>query len=371
MHSAVRRRTGRAFAVASVAAALLAGAAAEHAGARWVIKGRAEGHGVGMSQYGAYGFARKGRGHRRILGHYYADTRVGKTDGRPIDVLLTSAGAVRFTRATVACGRTLKSKNTYLFERQGSNIRLRRANTTLKNCGERASAQGKRTVKALGHGVYRGRLMMKLTGAGTRVINRVALEDYVRVVVANEVPSSWPAAVLRAQAVAARSYALATRRRGSFDHYDDARSQVYGGRRSETRPTNRAVATTRHEVVKHNGRIATTYFFSASGGETENVEFGFVGGPPAPYLKSVKDPYDGLSPAHRWTMRLSNSQMEARLSGLFSGNLRKIDATKRGISPRIVRVRVIGSSGGTKITGPALRARLGTRSTWMRFDKRG
>jgi stage II sporulation protein D len=170
--------------------------------------------------------------------------------------------------------------------------------------------------------------------------------------------------------VAARSYGLATLRSGPFDHYDDTRSQVYGGKGSETRATNRAVAATRHEVVKHNGRIATTYFFSTSGGRTENAEFGFVGSSPSPYLKSVNDPYDKLSPQHRWRVRLSNSQMEARLSGLFAGNLRRLDVTKRGRSPRIVRVRVVGSNGSTKITGPALQARLGTRSTWMRFDKR-
>ena len=357
------------MALASVAAASLA--AVPGAEARWVIKGHAWGHGVGMSQYGAYGFSRHGRGYRWILGHYYRDTNVRETDGRTIRVLLTSGvGSMRFTRARVACGRTLKSGNEYTFQRQGSDVLLRRNGNTLKNCGASGSARGGATVNVFGQGIYRGRMIAKSAGGGLLLINEVGVENYVRGVVPNEVPASWPGAALRAQAVAARSYGLATRRSGSFDHYDDTRSQVYGGRGSETTATNRAVADTRHEVVKHNGRIATTYFFSTSGGETENKEFGFVGSSPSPYLKAVNDPYDGASPVHSWRVRLSDSQMEARLAGLFSGNLRKIDVLRRGRSPRIVRVRIVGSNGSTKITGPALQSRLGTRSTWMRFTER-
>jgi stage II sporulation protein D len=323
-----------------------------------------------MSQYGAYGFARHGRGYRWILDHYYRRTKVRKADGRPIRVLLASGvGAVRFTRAGLACGRNLKRDNTYRFLRQGSDVLLRRKGNTLKNCGRNASTRGG-IVKAFGHGVYRGRLIAKARGGGLALVNQVGMEAYVSGVVPNEVPASWPRAAVRAQAVAARSYALATRKGGFFDHYDDTRSQVYGGRGSETRATNRAVARTHHEVVKHSGRVAVTYFFSTSGGQTENVEFAFVGSSPSPYLKSVDDPYDRASPVHRWRVRLSDSRMESRLAGLFSGNLRKINVLKRGRSPRIVRARIVGSNGSSKITGPALQSRLGTRSTWMRFVER-
>ena len=202
------------------------------------------------------------------------------------------------------------------------------------------------------------------------MINSLGIESYVKGVVANEVPSSWPAAALRAQAVVARSYGLATSRSGPFDHYDDTRSQVYGGKSSETSETNKAVGQTEKEVVTYQGDVATTYYFSTSGGQTESSQFGFSGGSTVPYLKSVKDPYDDLSPVHKWTLTFSDDEMEDKLSGLFSGNLRKIDILERGESPRIVRAKVIGSGGSEIVTGDTLRSRLGLRSTWARFKHR-
>ena len=124
-------------------------------------------------------------------------------------------------------------------------------------------------------------------------------------------PSSWPKAALRAQAVAARSYALATSGAGDFDVYDDMRSQVYGGKDSETARTNKAAKRTSGLVVRHGRKVATTYFFSTSGGQTESVQNGFPGAAPAGYLKSVPDPYDGASPYHKWKVRFSQSEIES------------------------------------------------------------
>ena len=199
------------------------------------------------------------------------------------------------------------------------------------------------------------------------VINSLRIEAYIKGVVASEVPASWPREALRAQAVVARSYGLATSRSGPFDHYDDTRSQVYGGNSAETPTTNEAVAATKREVVTYGGEPAITYYFSTSGGQTENSEFGFSGGNPLPYLKSVDDPFDDASPVHRWTESFSDEQIESKLNGLFSGKLQQIDVIERGRSPRIVRARVVGSSGDEVVTGDTLRARLGLRSTWASF----
>ncbi|MGH2804050.1 MAG: SpoIID/LytB domain-containing protein, partial [Thermoleophilaceae bacterium] len=109
------------------------------------------------------------------------------------------------------------------------------------------------------------------------------------------------------------------------------------------------------------------YYFSSSGGQTENSEFGFSGGNRIAYLRSVEDPFDDASPEHRWTERLSDQQMESELTGLFEGRLEGIEVLERGDSPRIVRARVVGSADSTAITGATLRARLGLRSTWARF----
>lgn len=368
-----KRKTERAIAIAACAAALAGLAwAASASAATWVIRGRAYGHGVGMSQYGAYGLAKHGRDYRSILTHYYRHTHVGHAGSRKVSVLITSGrDSVGFSRAKKACGKGLDPARGYSFDRSGPDVILRRSGGgKLKDCGGTGTAVGAGAIKISGQGTYRGKLRAKAAAAGLLVINVVGLEGYVKGVVPNEMPSSWSQAALRAQAVAARSYAIATSGSGPFDLYDDTRSQVYGGKDSETHSTNKASARTRGRVVRYHRRVATTYYFSTSGGRTESIEYGFPGADPVAYLKSVRDPYDGISPYHKWKLTYSQSQMESRLSGLFSGKLRKIDVLKRGDSPRIVRARVVGSSGSTKVTGPGLQSRLGLRSTWAHFDKR-
>jgi stage II sporulation protein D len=356
----------RTLGIALTAAALLAAAAAD---ASWTIKGRGFGHGVGLSQYGAYGFAKHGRGYKHILDHYYRRTKVSKTGGEQVRVLLGSGGgSVGFSGAGRACGRRLESGRRYTLEADGGGVVLRAGGRRLERCGKEGKAGS--GLRIGGFGRYRGALVARNDDGSLEVINQLGLEGYVKGVVANEVPSSWPKQALRAQAVVARSYGVATSRGGAFDHYADTRSQVYEGRASETSATNAAVAATKREVVKYRGQVAVTYYFSTSGGRTENSEFGFSGGSSIPYLKSVDDPFDDVSPVHTWRERLSDDQMESELSALFQGSLRRIEVIERGRSPRIVRARVVGSAGSTTVTGDTLRARLGLRSTWARFEHR-
>jgi stage II sporulation protein D len=355
-----------AFALASLG--LTSGATA----AIWVIKGHGFGHGVGMSQYGAYGLARHGRDYRSILGHYYRHTRVGRAHDSSIRVLLGSGdSSVSFKKATKACGKRLRRRRSYLFRTSGSGVVLSKAGGgKLAGCGRAGTASSRGVIRIGGQGLYRGRLRAKASGGGLLTINLVGLDAYARGVVANEMPSSWPQAALRAQAVAARSYALATAGGGSFDVYDDTRSQVYGGKGSETAATNKACKHTSDRVVRYRKHVATTYFYSSSGGQTESVQFGFPGADPVAYLKSVNDPYDGISPDHTWKVRYTQNGIESKLSGLFSGRLRKVKVLKRGDSPRIVTARIVGSHGSSKISGPGLQTRLNLKSTWMRFRKR-
>ena len=359
--------TGMRTAIVVLAAALIAPAAANGS---WTIEGRGFGHGVGLSQYGAYGFAQHGRGYKQILDHYYRHTTLGRSAGDKVRVLLGSGkGKVGFSGAERACGRRIKASREYALHADGGGVVLRGAGgDQLAACGTEGKAG--RGLRIGGFGRYRGALVARNEGGSLLVINAVGSEAYVKGVVANEVPSSWPRQALRAQAVVARSYGLATERSGPFDHYADTRSQVYGGRGSETRATNRAVAATERRVVEYRGEPAITYYFSTSGGQTENSEFGFSGGNRVPYLKSVKDPFDDASPVHRWTEKLSDERMESELSGLFAGRLLKIEITDRGRSPRIVRARVVGSADSTSVTGDTLRARLELRSTWARFKHR-
>jgi SpoIID/LytB domain protein len=366
-------RRVRTLGSALVVAALVLAVGTQDAAARWVVRGRGFGHGAGMSQYGAFGYAQHGRGYRWILGHYYQGTNIGNVGDRTIRVLLEAGvDPVGFTGADRACGKNLRPGRTYRFDREGSDVALERASgAQLANCGSSGIASGGAIVQVAGDGRYRGKLRAHAgAGAGLELINVVALDAYARGVVANEMPSSWANQALRVQAVAARSYALAVAGGGSFDVYDDTRSQVYGGVDSETASTNHAVRGTAGEVVRYQGAIATTYFSSTSGGQTESVQFAFPGASPQPYLKGVRDRYDGISPYHSWRFRLTQSAIESKLAGLFSGKLRRIRVLQTGDSPRIVRARVVGSNGSSKVSGGTLQSRLNLRSTWARFDNR-
>jgi stage II sporulation protein D len=206
-----------------------------------------------------------------------------------------------------------------------------------------------------------------LEGGGVRT---VGLESYVRGVVSAEMPASWPAAALQAQAVASRTYALTAHAGGNrFDVYADARSQVYRGPAAETARTNQAVAATAGQIVTYKGRPAITYFFASSGGATENVENAFPGSAPAPWLRGVGDPFD-QGALHRWRIDIGFAAATARLKGLVKGALRGVEVLRRGVSPRIVSARVLGSAGATSVSGAELRARLGLYDTWAYFGVR-
>jgi stage II sporulation protein D len=201
-------------------------------------------------------------------------------------------------------------------------------------------------------------------------VNAISLDKYVQGVVPGEMPASWHPEALKAQAVAARSYALATDKgQPFFDHYPDTRSQVYRGVTGEVSSTNAAVRATAGEVVKYDGETAITYFFSTSGGETENVENVFFGGNPLPYLRGVEDPEDRISPKHRWTLRYTQRRLQSRLRRYVRGKLKAVKVRKRGVSPRIVSADVVGSRGRVRVTGSNLRQALGANDNWMSFRR--
>ena len=367
-------RGSRRAALLACLVCLLAAPVAARADVTWEVEGAGWGHGIGMSQWGALGYAKHGKGWEGILHHYYRHTKIRRANGNKIRVLLQSGEAsVDFTEASRACGKDLNPSGTYTAVRDGSGVHLRSADgDDLGACGGSLTATGGGSIRVAGKGAYRGTLLVVPREAGgLYAINSVSLEGYVKGVVPNEMPYDWPLDALRAQAVAARSYGLATRVTGVFDQFDDTRSQVYGGLSSETSATNEAVSDTAGKVVKSGGRIATTFYFSTSGGRTENIEHGFVGSDPKPYLKSVKDPFEEASPYHRWKETFSQAEMEAKLGSLVEGSLQSIDVTQRGKSPRIVQARIVGSDGSTEVSGPTLQSRLGLRSTWAFFNKTG
>ncbi|HEX2161566.1 MAG TPA: SpoIID/LytB domain-containing protein [Thermoleophilaceae bacterium] len=368
-------------AIVALAAAALAPTAAS--GAVQVVRGAGFGHGIGMSQYGAYGMAQEGWGYERILRHYYRGTKLGQAPSRPVRVLLQASDPyVRFSGATRGPGgialsrgathvvRPARGNRLALYGAGGRRLGTYRAPLTVSNGGKPMRLLGA-AIQGVVSGRYRGSFdLYPGSAGGVTVVNALPIDDYVKGVVASEVPASWAADVLRAQAVTARTYALTTRKTGDiFDQYPDTRSQMYKGLVAETAATNAAVRRTAGEIVTHDGEPATTFYFSTSGGRTENIENSWPGSSPLPWLKSIHDPYDAISPKHRWTVRFSNARMGALLGA--PGTLRRVEVLDRGVSPRIVRARIVGSRGSTILTGPQIRARLGLDDTWAYFTRVG
>jgi stage II sporulation protein D len=215
------------------------------------------------------------------------------------------------------------------------------------------------------NGSYRGALRLHRDGRAVIVVNDVSLEHYLYGVVAAEMPASWAAEALKAQAVVARSYALRSRRPTDvFDVYADTRSQVYRGVIAEAPAAVAAVRATRALAVRYGAEVAQTFFHSTSGGRTAANEEGF-GGLPVPYLRSVDDPYDSMSPVHEWSVTIADRDAERKLREVLLGELEDIVVAAATPSGRADRVDIVGSEGTIQISGRELRSLLGLRSHWF------
>src|SRR5215217_1615665 len=376
------RTMHRNLCIIGVAGAVLAcGPATADAAKRFTIRGAGFGHGVGMSQYGAMGYASHGWGYKAILAHYYTDTELGVlSEPRVVHVLLQStSGSAAFTGASRAGGRTLSPAKTYYVRgRAAGQVELRSARgrslatvpAPLRATGPGLLMLKGRAGNGITNGLYRGALEFRGgTFGGVNAINALPVDEYVKGVIPLESPASWPIEALKAQAVAARTYALTTSKGGDgFEHYPDTRSQVYGGASAEQPSTNLAADQTAGQLVTYAGTPVPTYFFSTSGGRTEDVENTSLGTEPKPWLRSVVDDYDSVSPKHRWgPIRMSRATAGAKLRGLYSGRFKGVKVVKRGRSPRVVLADVIGSRGRSRVSGATLRARFGLFDTWAYF----
>jgi stage II sporulation protein D len=326
-----------------------------------------------MSQYGAYGYALHHRNYRFILAHYYQGTTLGRTDPNTIVRVLLANGAAAFSGANRAGTKRLKARLTYTV-RPNADGTLTILSPSGKQVGSFAAplaVTGPGPLTLAGLGSYRGALEFRPAGGGAvQTVEAVRLDDYVRGVISAEVPSSWPSEALKAQAVAARTYAITTDVGGSaYDLYPDTRSQMYRGVAAETPTTDAAVAATRGLVVTYGGVPVVTYFFNSSGGHTENVENVWTGATPEPWLRGVSDPYDSPSfdPYARWGYDLTLDSAAAKLGHLVKGNLIGIRVTKHGTSPRILTAQVVGTGGSTTVTGSTLQHTFGLLTTWASF----
>ncbi len=234
--------------------------------------------------------------------------------------------------------------------------------------------------------LYRGAVILKpitagnsnsnSTGTGTAasttsiaVINVLDLEDYLLSVVPSEVPSLWPKEVLKAQAIAARSYAVANLGKHGKEGYDvkaTVDDQVYRGVVAEAAETNSAVADTAGLVLKNDNKVISAFFHSTSGGSTEVSEN--VWSRPLPYLKSVVD-YDDAAPQFNWKKTVSAQALAKTLTAAAPGGENQtllgvlVIGRYPGVSQRVKDVLLVGQSSARVISGSDLRRLFNLPST--------
>ncbi|MFM8544827.1 MAG: SpoIID/LytB domain-containing protein [Vulcanococcus sp.] len=212
---------------------------------------------------------------------------------------------------------------------------------------------------------YRGRLQLRLEGNQLQVVNHVPLETYLASVVGSEMPASWPLEALRAQAVAARTYALKARKPAAvFDLQATTASQVYKGVEAETPSTRSAVEGTRGLVLTYDDALIDAVFHSSSGGSATESS-GQLWPRQLPYLVSVPD-FDRDSPVREWRQPLDAPLLGRAFPEL--GAVTAIEVLSTTATGRVRQARVVGPSGQLLLSGAQLRSRLGLKSTWVRFE---
>ena len=335
----------------------------------FVLTGSGYGHGVGLSQYGAQAQAQAGRTVADILGFYYPGTTLGPSPKTSVRVLLAPAA----TTLTVSSPApfTVRDANGASVSlpagavQLGPDLQIAADGAPVSLVAPLTFAPGAGALLSLGAKSYRGRIEIFSTGVALQAVNVVALDSYVQGVVPGEMPSSWAAAALEAQAVAARSYALASIVKGKpWDLYPDGRSQQYLGAAAETPPTTAAVKATARRVLLYDGKVAIAFYSSSSGGQTTSALDAF--GVDVPYLPSQADPWDSASPDHVWPTKSFTGTQLAKALGMRS----PVTEVRSQISTslRVATLVAIAADGSSlELAGAEIRKRLALRSTLFRL----
>ena len=329
--------------------------------AAYTVTGYGYGHGHGLSQYGAQGAAKQGLSWKQIVGFYYPGTQLGRAGG-PIKVLITADK--KDVQVDARDGLRLKrldGRKTYNL----SKLRPRATRWRIKPHGSKSvvsyrvpgrgwakwtafpgaaelSANNKPLTLRLPKGQsaeYRG----ALRSVDKHTVNVLSLESYLRGVVPREVPAEWPAEAVRAQAVAARTYAAFVRAAATayYDICDTEACQVYGGVSDEHPATTAAVKATKGRVVTYQGAPAFTQFSSSNGGYSSAGS--------QPYLVAQPDPYEASSdnPNDPWTATVTSAQIEKAWPEV--GTLDSMSFTRDGLGPnfggRVTSVTLTGTQG--------------------------
>lgn len=360
--------------------------------ATFTFYGGGWGHGAGMSQYGAYGRAAAGKTYRAILRFYYPNTRLAQTDYRGAVAVGVASGrsAVTMTphgraelkinnqvKAVVRSGQTAVVSHSAA----GWSMVVDGVEKCPSVCGGGTAAltyADGTVVDVAGVGQYDHGKIRLVPGASRPdqlfvVVAGLTMDEYLYGLA--EMPSSWPAEALKAQAVAGRSFAqhnIEARRASSswaypYDLSATTGDQVYAGRAKSAGAYGEhwvgAVEATSGEILVHDGEPIQAFYSSSHGGHSANSEYVFYEA--LPYIRAKVDPFGShQNPFHEWTRTYSVAELSRWLGAYSSSNvgtLESIEITGHlGESGRVNRATVILSgTGGTKqITGNELRWRI-------------
>jgi len=329
-----------------------------------VFCGHGFGHGIGMSQYGAYAMASRGVGWQQILGQYYSGATVGALpEPQTVRILLTGAGSALVPQSAA----TLKDDkdNVLATVAAGATVQFsRQANGQISATGGSAPVVASvvrlvpaaSTFQARGSGRhYRGEAWVDGSGGSLEVVNHVDLELYLQGL--GEVPSSWPLGAIEAQVAAARTYAAVHLGGGTYDMDDTTNYQVYLGADREKPSQDQAVSATRGSVIEYQGTLIDAVYSSSDGGHTECASAAWGSGADGSqcspsYLRGVLDNYDVSTSSNSLRTWYSKPHTVADYQGYLGavynsatcGALQGFDFT-RDASDRVKTVKLIGSTG--------------------------
>lgn len=339
-------------------------------GSVYTFEGGGWGHGVGMSQYGAYGMALQGSSADQIIRHYYTGTQVTtRTTNDPIRVLLAT-NASRFdmvARGDVhipQLGITAPQSSGIVLSASGNNVVVSGTGAgsprtvaslsiplTPANGGFRITQMGSRSYEY-------GTLIVTASGGRIEVRLVMDLQHYLYGI--QEMPASWPAAALQSQSLAARTYALrhmnsSAAKSRSYDVDTTTTYQVYGGVGGHHANWVAAVNATNNKVITYNGALIDAVYFSSSGGYTAASETVWVSA--LPYLRPVPDPYD-TNAGNRNSNKIRTFTAQQLGTWFGVGSVRSI--TVLGASVPDGRVNnasftLVGTTGQKTVSGIAFR----------------
>ncbi|RYZ24877.1 MAG: SpoIID/LytB domain-containing protein, partial [Chitinophagaceae bacterium] len=257
---------------------------------------------------------------------------------------------------------TVKNENNslVLYHENGKPIGIYKGKITLDDNLSPVAINGKK---------FRGELEILINPknpSALHVVNEVMLEDYLKSVVPSESPASWPLESLKAQAVAARTYAVGNWKRRDdlgFDLMSTVSDQMYTGIEAERDSSSQAVKETTGEVMISNGKPINALFFSCSGGYTDSAQEVW-NTDEYPYIQPVKD-FDQNAPKHKWEKTFTNQDIQKGLVQLGHdiGEIKEIKGIEFTPQNRVKKVELTGSKGKVVVDSNKFRFAIGLAST--------